>query len=286
MEHVAPAESSTTIGNLGRMAKVNPGVGCDIKVVQKMKQVLLDQAGELRKIIEDQLRGRYNTHWEIGEALNHLREAALELLEPSDRSRFEQIVRPLEINKIGPFTVDSSNALRLCTQIISLLKDQNNSAQDSADENEELIRLIPPGKQVFIIHGHDSVNPLRLRAMLKERFGLAPIILSEKASKGRTIIEKFEMEAGESSFAFAILSPDDLIVSNNASYQQARPNVLFELGWFYGRLGRERVCILFQESTSIPSDLSGIGRITFSKSIEEKLGEIEAELESANLLRR
>ena len=67
-------------------------------------------------------------------------------------------------------------------------------------------------------------------------------------------------------------------------YNQARPNVIFELGWFYGRLGRDRVCILYRKGTSIPSDLGGIGRGEFTDSVEEKIIEIEAELEAAGLL--
>lgn len=70
------------------------------------------------------------------------------------------------------------------------------------------------------------------------------------------------------------------------SYSQARPNVIFELGWFYGRLGRSRVCILFQEGSKLHSDLDGVLRIQFRESVEEKLGEIEKELKAAGLLKK
>jgi hypothetical protein len=48
------------------------------------------------------------------------------------------------------------------------------------------------------------------------------------------------------------------------SYAQARPNVIFELGWFYGSLGHSRVCILFKNGTQIHSDLGGISRVQFA----------------------
>jgi len=67
-------------------------------------------------------------------------------------------------------------------------------------------------------------------------------------------------------------------------YAQARPNVIFELGWFYGRLSRERVCILFKEGTKIHSDLDGISRIQFQDSVLEKAVEIERELVSSGVL--
>jgi predicted nucleotide-binding protein len=119
---------------------------------------------------------------------------------------------------------------------------------------------------------------------LKERYGLTPVILSEQASKGRSIIEKFESEARDISYAFALLTPDDFISQTGTTYSQARPNVVFEIGWFYGRLGRDRVTILFREGTSVPSDLDGILRIQFHKSIEENVRDIENELLAADLL--
>jgi len=75
-----------------------------------------------------------------------------------------------------------------------------------------------------------------------------------------------------------LLSPDDVIKSTKGDYSQARPNVIFELGWFYGRLGRDKVCILFKEGTEIHSDLHGVSRIQFRSSVSEKIEEIEKEL--------
>lgn len=60
----------------------------------------------------------------------------------------------------------------------------------------------------------------------------------------------------------------------------------FELGWFYGQLGREKVCILFSEGTKIHSDLEGISYIKFDKNISDKLEDIEKELWGAGIIRR
>ncbi|MCG2575973.1 nucleotide-binding protein [Dechloromonas sp. XY25] len=137
---------------------------------------------------------------------------------------------------------------------------------------------------VFIVHGHDELNLLRTKELLRDRWGLEPIVLSGQPGKGRTIIEKFEGEAQRASFAFVLITPDDQIQKDESGYSQARPNVIFELGWFYGRLGRERVCILFKEGTKIHSDLDGVSRIQFKDSIAESIVEIEAELVEAGLL--
>jgi len=136
---------------------------------------------------------------------------------------------------------------------------------------------------IFIIHGHDAFNKLKLEKLLSKEFNLNPIILEDTPHGGKTIIEKFESEAKKTSFAFAIMTPDDNIKSDGNEYTQSRPNVIFELGWFYGRLGRNKVCILIKKGTNIHSDLNGIGRIDFIESIDEKKLEIRKELVNAGI---
>ncbi|MFZ5634013.1 MAG: TIR domain-containing protein [Bacillota bacterium] len=137
---------------------------------------------------------------------------------------------------------------------------------------------------IFIIHGHDELNLLRLKELLRDRWNLNTIILRGEPGKGRTLIEKFEQEANKAAYVIALFTPDDLVKVSDDQYTQARPNVVFELGWFYGRLGRERVCILFKSGMQIHSDLDGINRIEFNSDINEKIVEIEKELESAGLI--
>ena len=137
--------------------------------------------------------------------------------------------------------------------------------------------------KVFIVHGHDELNLLRLKNLITDRFKVSPVILSEQVSEGRTIIEKFERIASGVPFCIALLTPDDEVVKSSGSVVQARPNVVFELGWFYGRLGRSRVCIICKKGTNIHSDLDGIMRIEFKDRIEEALIELERELKAAGL---
>lgn len=124
---------------------------------------------------------------------------------------------------------------------------------------------------------------MRLQAMLRERFNLQPVVMSGAAGRGRTLIEKFEQLATECAFAFVLLTPDDEVSTDAGEYTQARPNVAFELGWFYGRLGRDRVVMLLREGTRIHSDLDGVSRIQFIRYVDEKIGEIETELEAAGI---
>lgn len=57
-----------------------------------------------------------------------------------------------------------------------------------------------------------------------------------------------------------MLTPDDLGGSAAAPAQaaRARQNVIFELGYFAGKLGRGRACLLRKGEIEIPSDLYGV----------------------------
>lgn len=142
----------------------------------------------------------------------------------------------------------------------------------------------PAGHNVFIIHGHDEVNKLRLYQLLQGHFGLSPVLMMSRPGMSRSLVDKFEDSASTCALAFAIITPDDKIIKDGKSYCQARPNVIFEAGWFVGRLGIPRVCLLLKDGTTVQSDIDGISRIHFRESIEEKVLDIQRELEAVGLL--
>ena len=117
------------------------------------------------------------------------------------------------------------------------------------------------GSMVFVIHGHDEAAKLAVVRFL-ERLELEPVILAEQPSEGKTIIEKFESHA-DVGYAIALLTPDDVgsRQGGDATQPRARQNVIFELGYFIGRLGRKRVCALTKGQPEIPSDYSGVAYI-------------------------
>lgn len=114
--------------------------------------------------------------------------------------------------------------------------------------------------EVFIVHGHDEAAKNSV-ARFVEKIGLKPIILHEKPNQGKTIIEKFESHASTVGYAIVLLTPDDIGTSKetpNDVKARARQNVVLELGYFTGLLGRDRVCVLYKEGVEIPSDYMGI----------------------------
>jgi predicted nucleotide-binding protein len=156
-------------------------------------------------------------------------------------------------------------------------------AEDGSDAAQAR-PLVPDTREVFLIHGHDEVNLRLLEVLLGERWGLSATILGDQPGQGRTIIEKFEDEAARAAYAIALLTPDDIIDTPDGGYAQARPNVVFELGWFFARLGRNRVCILFKKGTRLHSDLDGISRVEFSERVDQVALPLEAELRAAGLV--
>ena len=116
----------------------------------------------------------------------------------------------------------------------------------------------PPSGRVFIVHGHDE-EALHKVARAVEKAGLIAVILREQPNEGRTVIEKFE-DYSEVSYAVVLLTPDDLGKAKDGSdlRGRARQNVIFELGFFVGKLGRDRVCALHKGGTEILSDYQGV----------------------------
>ena len=116
------------------------------------------------------------------------------------------------------------------------------------------------GEAVFIVHGHDN-EAKETVARFVENLGIEATILHEQANKGQTIPEKFEEHADDAGFAIILLTPDDVGApkdETNSLKPRARQNVVLELGYFWGRLGRKRLCVLYKEGVELPSDMSGI----------------------------
>ena len=117
------------------------------------------------------------------------------------------------------------------------------------------------GTKVFIVHGHDD-GAKEMVARFVGGLDLVPVILHERASEGRTVIEKFEDHAAEAAFAVVLLTPDDRGGTAATPFDlqkgRARQNVILELGYFLAKLTRRRVCALYKEGTEVPSDFAGV----------------------------
>lgn len=130
--------------------------------------------------------------------------------------------------------------------------------------------------RILIIHGR-SDDKYALRDILVSGGGsLAglpkPIIMKEHTQAAPFIHRRFEELAEKVDAAIAVVTPDDMgidIVQDNGTPRhaidvrslqlRARQNVWIEVGWFWGRLGMERVMVLQRGgNVDIPSDLKGM----------------------------
>ena len=113
--------------------------------------------------------------------------------------------------------------------------------------------------KVFIVHGRDEGTKDSTARFLVD-LQLDPVVLQEMPNQGRTIIEKFE-DYADVGFAVVLFTPDDegrLVGEERDVKPRTRQNVIFELGFFLGRLGRHRVVVLVKGDVEIPSDYSGV----------------------------
>jgi len=141
-------------------------------------------------------------------------------------------------------------------------------------KNQVPSQKLPSGstRRVFLVHGHDE-GAKQTVARFLEHLDLQPIILHEQPSEGKTIIEKFEKNA-DVEFAVVLLTPDDLcsLKSHPKNMRpRARQNVILELGYFIGRLTRQRVCALCKNDIELPSDYHGVVYVSMDESEGWKL---------------
>lgn len=150
------------------------------------------------------------------------------------------------------------------------------SAAIGVATSQEFSSAQPRTKKVFVVHGRDETAKTNLEILLHE-VGLEPVVLHRQADEGMTIIEKFEKHS-DVGYAFILLTPDEVAYlaseeakpdSERTKEYRARPNVIFEFGYFVGKMGRSRVCCLYTGNVSLPSDVSGMIYKRYEKSIEE-----------------
>ncbi len=139
--------------------------------------------------------------------------------------------------------------------------------------------------RIFIVHGHDDSMISELRSFLTDGLDLGmPTVLRERPNLGRTIIEKFEHEARGADLVFVLLTPDDPAGSGDA--RRSRQNVIFEAGFFYGKLQRTtgRIFLLRRGLVELPSDISGVVCIDVTHGLPSAMDEITREIRALGWL--
>ena len=141
---------------------------------------------------------------------------------------------------------------------------QKGTRSDNA--GQDVGPITPRSSKIFLVHGH-AQGIKEAVARFLEKLELEPIILQEKANAGRTVIEKFS-DYSDVQFAVVLLTADDEGKARSAATDylpRARQNVILELGYFLGKLGRSRVCALYEAGVEIPSDYRGVSFVELDR---------------------
>jgi predicted nucleotide-binding protein len=142
--------------------------------------------------------------------------------------------------------------------IVPFGRDFKSFVEQSAPATPESPSTSVDLNKVFVVHGRDNGTKETVARFLEQQ-GLQPVILHEQPSRGMTIPEKL-IANSDVGFAVVLLTPDDLgrAKTDTEEKPRARQNVMLELGYFVGRLGRDKVCALLKDTVELPSDYVGV----------------------------
>lgn len=131
--------------------------------------------------------------------------------------------------------------------------------------------------KLMLIHGRSSDRDVLKQRLLQQ--GGRVIVLTDEFAPSQPIPLKFERYAASVDGAIALLTPDDvgaLATDASAGAPRARENVWVEVGWFWGRRGRDKLLLLKKGEVSIPSDLGNVEHYSYDVSPTEREREIRS----------
>lgn len=115
--------------------------------------------------------------------------------------------------------------------------------------------------KVFLGSSTESINVAKILLKGLSKISTVRIWDSDVFQLSKTSIEDLINAVNECDFGVFVFSPDDSIKIRGKKYTATRDNVIFELGLFMGKLGRERCIFVVPHNIKnfrIPSDLLGI----------------------------
>ncbi len=200
--------------------------------------------------------------------------------------RFDTVFKKLSETDIH----DLANAIQIMIDELEIeqyqgtnsgMKNRKTKLSDDVDNKKDKNY----NSKIFVVHGHNELMKQETARIL-EKLKLQPIILHEQVNSGDTVIEKFVKHA-DVGFAVVLLSADDYGYtkgeSNAKAKLRARQNVILELGYFMGKLGRDKVVAIFEQGTNFekPSDINGVVYISYTPNEKGWQLELAKEIKAA-----
>ena len=134
------------------------------------------------------------------------------------------------------------------------------------EQRNALVTAVSEKIRVFII---SSAEALEIARTIQNAFDHDPFNVAVWTDgvfrASHYSIESLERALDQSDVAIAVAQPDDITESRGQRLATPRDNVIFELGFFMGRLGRHRALLVEPrgEEIKLPTDLAGINTITY-----------------------
>ena len=236
--------------------------------MESSKSMLIKSKSEVEKAISDYItKGNHLLRFFNEDDFNSWRSYMSEFLkqafdnpENEYKESFDSAGVPLMYTNLTDFHQVAIDELK--AKILNLRNLKQKLELIPCEVKEDMNTVIKcDSKRIFIVHGHDTALKETVARIL-EKLDLNPIILHEQKNNGKTIIEKFESNADNCGFAVILLTADDwgypIEKNDNSKRHRARQNVVFEMGFFMGKLGRDRVFLLLDNDVEKPGDLDGI----------------------------
>lgn len=242
-------------------------VEIDNKVQAAIKMIQI-QLKELADIVSRVSEDVDSTEARLGRWKSRTVKLLSDKVNPEEGTKLQKITRPFVSRDHARDVLYDANQYR--TFLLPLKEELEKHPEGiMATETEKRPAVLAEEKPklftsrtVFIVHGHDEATKQSVARFL-EKLDLEVVILHERPDKGKTVIEKLEASSSEVDIAYAIviLTPDDvgaLASEKDKLRPRARQNVVFELGYFIAKLGRQRVRALYTEGVELPSDYKGV----------------------------
>ena len=196
----------------------------------------------------------------------------------------EPLLKEIESDRKGPYFYKNSagRVLGVLKAAVAIGERESVAPTSRPVGSESKQRKATHTEAAFIVHGHDQAL-LQQVARFIEKLEIKPVVLFEVPGKAQTVIEKLESNS-DVSFAVVLFTPDDFgrAAKEKGLHPRARQNVVLELGYFIGKLGRSNVVALYDESVELPSDYRGVEYVKIDAEGAWKL-KLAKELRAAGL---
>lgn len=137
----------------------------------------------------------------------------------------------------------------------------------------------PSPIRVFIGSSSEGLRTAKHIKEALEQMGIQTAMWSDQFAVGEPFVGILDRVLDTCNATVMVLTPDDRVMTRGATHAVARDNLVYELGLFHGRHGRNRTFVLATDDMKLPSDLAGVVYLRFDANRPEPaLNQLRREL--------